>query len=242
MILIYDDLEALSHAAAGLFFQKAQHAVAERGWFAVALSGGSTPRRTYELLAEPPCRDRVPWSQVHVFWGDERCVPAGDPRSNARLAREALLDHVPVLADQVHPIDCAEAPDQAAATYEALLRRFFGDEPPRFDLVFLGLGENGHTASLFPRTPVLEEQKRWVAAVQPAGQDLQRVTLTAPLLNQAAVVAFLVSGADKAGVLRAVLEGPHDPRRLPAQLIAPPDGILQWLLDEPASQLLTRST
>lgn len=240
MILIHDDLEALSHAAAGLFVQHAWQAAAEQGRFSVALAGGGTPRRTYELLAQAPYRDRVPWPQVHVFWGDERCVPAADPRSNARMAREALLDHVPIPADQVHPVDGGAPPKQAAAQYEATLRRFFGDEPPRLDLLLLGLGEDGHTASLFPHTPVLDERERWAAAVWPTGQDLARVTLTAPLLNQAAVVVFLVAGAGKAGVLRDVLEGLRDPRRLPAQLVAPQSGLVQWLVDEAAARLLSR--
>ena len=163
----------LSHAAAGLFVQQARQASAARGRFSVALSGGSTPRRTYELLAEQPRRGQVPWSRVHVFWGDERCVPADDPRSNARLARETLLDHVPIPpAAKCIPSPAPAHPTRPPAQYETVLRRFFGDGPPRLDLVLLGLGEDGHTASLFPNTPVLEEQARWAAAVQAPSQDL----------------------------------------------------------------------
>jgi 6-phosphogluconolactonase len=240
MIWLYDDYAALSDAAAGLFVQQARQAAQVKGWFSVALAGGHTPQRTYQLLAQPHNRDRIPWGQLHVFWGDERCVPPDDPRSNARMARQALLAQVPVPPSQVHPIPCGQAPQAAAQQYEETLQTFFGDQPPRLDLVFLGLGENGHTASLFPGTPVLDEQERWVAAVHVAEQDMDRVTLTAPLINQAAVVAFLVSGATKAAILREVLEGPLDPNRLPAQLIRPSGGEVHWLLDQEAAGLLTR--
>jgi 6-phosphogluconolactonase len=234
----FADLNALSDAAARLFADQAEQASAARGRFSVALSGGSTPNRTYERLVQLPFRDRVPWSKVHFFWGDERCVPADDPRSNFRAARQAMLDHVPIPPEQIHPIPGVQEPRAAAEQYETLLRGFFGEGPPRFDMVFLGLGENGHTASLFPGTPVLDERQRWVAEVYVAEEDLFRVTLTAPLLNQAAVVVFLVAGAAKAAVLRDVLEGPQDPSRLPAQLIRPTNGELRWLVDRAASRLL----
>jgi 6-phosphogluconolactonase len=240
MIWLYDDYAALSDAAAGIFVQQARQAAQIKGWFSVALAGGHTPHRTYQLLAQPRHRDRIPWGQIHIFWGDERCVPPDDPRSNARMARQALLAHVPIPPSQIYPIPCSRSPQVAAEQYEGVLQAFFGDQPPRFDLVFLGLGENGHTASLFPGTPVLEERGHWVASVHVAEQDMDRVTLTAPLINQAAVVVFLVSGANKAAVLREVLEGPSDPNRLPAQLIRPADGELHWLLDREAASLLTR--
>ena len=239
MMEIYPDLATLSDAAAQFFADQAERAVAARGRFSVALSGGSTPRRTYELLARPPFGERVLWAKVHVFWGDERCVPADDPRSNYLMARQALLDHVPIPAEQIHPIPCSQEPHAEAECYEILLRRFFGERPPQFDVVLLGLGENGHTASLFPGTPVLEERQHWVADVYLAEQDLFRITLTAPLLNQAAVVVFLVAGAGKAAVLREVLEGPHDPIRLPAQLIRPKDGKVRWLVDQAAASLVS---
>jgi 6-phosphogluconolactonase len=214
--------------------------VAARGRFSVALAGGATPRRTYELLAAPPLRDQAPWDRVHVFWGDERCVPLNDSRSNARLAKAAWLDHVPIPGDQIHPMNCALDPAAAARHYEAQLREFFAGQPPRLDLVLLGLGEDGHTASLFPGTMVLAEVERWAAAVSVAEQDLYRVTLTAPLINQAAMVAFLVAGDAKAGVLREVLHGLRDPERLPAQLIQPQNGALRWLVDLAAAGSLAR--
>ena len=181
LIRIFDDPEALSRGAAEFFVDAARDAVAARGRFSVALSGGSTPRRTYEMLARPTFRDRVDWARTHVFWGDERCVDPDDPRSNARLAHEALLRHVPVPAGQVHPMDCLPDPREAARRYEALLQNFFAGGEPRFDLILLGLGENGHTASLFPGAPVLTEAARWVAEVYVAEQDLHRLTLTAAL-------------------------------------------------------------
>jgi len=198
MIEVYPDLESLSRAAAALLVKQANLAAAARGRFSVALAGGATPRRTYELLAAPPWADQAPWGRVHVFWGDERCVPLTDSRSNARLAKEAWLDRVPIPADQIHPLNCATDPAAAARQYEAHLREFFAGEPPILDLVLLGLGDDGHTASLFPGSAVLEEGERWAVAVHLAEAGLSRVTLTAPLINQAAMVAFLVAGGAKA--------------------------------------------
>jgi 6-phosphogluconolactonase len=240
MIQVFADSEALSRGAAEFFVSAARNAVAARGRFSVALSGGGTPRRTYELLAQPAFRGRLPWVQSHVFWGDERCVDPEDPRSNARLAREALLQHVPIPAGQVYPMVCAPTPAAGARSYEALLRNFFGAAEPRFDLILLGLGENGHTASLFPGAPVLKEQKRWVAEVYVAEQDMYRLTLTAGIINQARVVVFLVAGAAKAAVVQEVRQGPRDPRRLPAQLIQPERGELHWLLDKGAAGSIPR--
>jgi len=154
------------------------------------------------------------------------------------MARQALLNHVPVPASQIHAIPCAQGAERAAKEYEALLRSFFAGSPPRFDLVFLGLGENGHTASLFPGTPAVEERSRWVAEVYVSEQDMWRVTLTAPLINQAAIVAFLVAGTAKASILQRVQEGPSEPQTLPAQLIRPVDGTLLWMIDAEANQEL----
>jgi 6-phosphogluconolactonase len=238
MIRIYHDSEALSLAAAELFAAEARQAVQARGRFTIALAGGRTPRRTYELLAQDPFRDLVPWQKTHIFWGDERCVPADDPRNNALMARQTLLDHVPIPPEQVHPMVCDQSPQQAAVGYEALLRDFFHDSQPRFDLVVLGLGENGHTASLFPGTPVLEEQQRWVAEVYVAEEGLHRLTLTAAAINQAALVVFLVSGLSKAPILRNVLKEAQDPRSIPARLIKPVDGGLLWLVDRDAARQL----
>ena len=238
MIRICDDLEALSHATAELFTAEARQAVKDRGRFCVALAGGGTPHRTYELLAQQPFRDLVPWQNTHIFWGDERCVPADDPRNNARMACQALLDHVPVPFEQVHPMICNGSPRDAAAEYEALLLGFFAAGRPQFDLVLLGLGENGHTASLFPNTPAVDEQQRWVAEVYVAEEGLHRLSLTAPAINQAALVIFLVSGYAKAPILRKVLEETQDLGGIPAKMIKPVDGGLLWLVDRDAASLL----
>ena len=237
MITAYADMESLSHAAAQLFVRESHQAIHLRGRFVVLLAGGETPRRTYQLLAAAPFKDRVSWSAVHIFWGDERYVPAEDPRNNARMARQELLDYVPIPVTQIHPIHYSHSPHESAVEYETVLRTFFAGGPPRFDLVFMGLGENGHTASLFPGSPVLEEQLRWVAEVTVAEEALRRITLTAPLINQAECVAFLVAGAVKDHILQQVLEGSPDPRHVPACLIKP-KGRLLWLVDRNAARLL----
>jgi 6-phosphogluconolactonase len=242
MIKIYPDMESLSQAAAALIVEQANEAAAARGRFSIALSGANTPRRTYELMASPPFKDQAPWQQMHIFWGDERCVPSDDPRSNARMAKEAWLVHVPIPESQVHPMDCAQAPGEAARQYEAHLRQFFAGGPPHLDLALMGLGEDGHTASLFPGNPVLKETERWTAEVYEAERKLYRVTMTAPFINQAALVVFLVVGRSKAEVLREILQGPRDPDRLPAQLIAPQSGEILWLLDLEAAAELTDKT
>jgi 6-phosphogluconolactonase len=242
MIQVLADLEAVSRAAAELLVGRAREVIKDRNQFSLVLSGGHTPRRLYELLSSDPFRDQVSWDRVNVFWGDERCVPAEDPRSNEHMAREALLDHVRIPPLQIHPIHCSQRVHEAAVEYETLLRTFFKDGAPRFDFVLLGLGEDGHTASLFPNTPVLEEHEHWASGLYVAGQDFYRVTLTAAILNQAAAVAFLVTGASKAHILNEVLEGPFDPSRLPAQLIRPRSGQLFWLVDEESAGLLKRAS
>jgi 6-phosphogluconolactonase len=221
-----------------------------RSW---ALAGGSTPRALYRLLADPeaPFRNRLDWAGLHFFWGDERHVPPDHPESNFRMAREAMLDRVPVPAAHVHRIP-AEEPDaaRAAERYERELIETFGlraeaDEAqrrdwPRFDLVLLGLGEEGHTASLFPGSPLLTapRQQRLVAAVWVEAQRTWRITLTPPVLDHAATVIFLVSGAAKAPALAAVLDGEPRPELYPAQVVAPVDGRLLWLVDRDAAARL----
>jgi 6-phosphogluconolactonase len=233
-------------AAAQHFATDAAAATRRSGRFAVALSGGSTPRHLYELLASPAHAGRVDWPRVHVFWGDERCVPPDDSASNYRMARAALLDHVPVLDANVHRIRGEDAPTEAAAAYERELRAAFATPvgPPsratgcRFDLVLLGMGDDGHTASLFPGLSAVRERERWVVAEHVGEVSAWRVSLAPPVLNAAAHVVFLVSGAGKAAMLRQVLEGPSHPDALPAQAIAPIDGTLDWLVDTAAAAQL----
>lgn len=228
----------LARAAARCIADLAQAAVDERGRFAVALSGGSTPRQTYETLATPPYRDAIPWSAAHVFWSDERCVPPDHADSNYRLARLALLDRVPLPAENVHRIQGELPPEDAAQRYEAELR-LLGD-PPVLDLALLGLGADGHTASLFPGAPRPRAGAKAVAVYAEA-HGSWRVTLTLEALNLARRVLFLVSGEDKAAALAATLEGPNDPVRWPAQAVHGQTGEPEWLVDEAAASLLRGS-
>jgi 6-phosphogluconolactonase len=243
---VYPDADSLARAAAEHFTNLATEAMAARGRFVVALSGGSTPRTTYALLASDEFAGRVDWPRVHVFWGDERCVPPDHSDSNYRMARETLLDHVPLPTRNVHRLPDEMEPEQAAGEYERTLRSFFAQQPrgketrdgkpiPRFDLVLLGMGEDGHTASLFPGTAALHEQTRWVVAHYVDKLSAWRVTLTPVAINAAAHVTFLVSGAGKAERLREVLDGQHQPDVLPAQIVRPTDGRLLWLADAAAA-------
>jgi 6-phosphogluconolactonase len=241
-VRIFDDADELMRAAAEAIVSDAARAVEERGRFDWALAGGSTPRALYRLLADDPCRERLPWNAIHFYWGDERHVPPDHADSNYRMAREAMLDRVPVPAENVHRIP-AELPDAEAAAkeYEATLRSCFAipataaGEWPRFDLVQLGLGPEGHTASLFPGSPLLAERERWVAAPWVEAQHTFRITLTPPVLNHARRAMFLVSGAEKAAALHAVLAGPREPEVYPAQIVA---GNRLWLVDRAAARLL----
>jgi len=239
MIRTFHNVAALARGAADLFARTARSSIEQRGRFTVALSGGGSPRPVYELLAEPENLRRVPWENVFVFWGDERYVPLRDDRSNAGRAQSVLLDHVPIPPANIFPIyDERLSPDEAAAAYEKKIRDHFGHAAPRFDLILLGCGENGHTASLFPETPVLEESERLVAPVRVAHQDIARVTLTVPLLNMARITAFIAFGSRKASVVRDVINGPRQPEKLPAQLIQPVDGVMYWYLDTEAASAL----
>jgi 6-phosphogluconolactonase len=238
MIRVLADPEALGLEAARIFVQQAQFSVNRRGRFCAALSGGHTPGCLYELLAGPPFLDKVPWDRTHIFWGDERCVPADDKKNNAFMARQALLDHVPVPPNQIHPILCHGAPAKSAGQYRDLLHDFYAGGPPVFDLVLLGLGENGHTASLFPYDEILKDQDAWTSSVYVQEQNMYRVTLMPAVINRARLVVFLVSGDSKASVLKEVVADASDPFRLPAQLIRPESGELVWLADKAAAALL----
>ena len=234
---LYGDAEQLAGAGAELFVDKAADALKAHRRFRVALSGGSTPRRVYELLATPAFRSRVGWDQIDIFWGDERYVPADDHDSNYRMTADALLRQVSVPAANVHRVPTEiYPPEAAAATYEREIRQCFGESVavPRFDLIYLGLGTNGHMASLFPHSPTLKETSKLVLADFVAEVNSWRISMSTPLLNRGRTVAFLIEGGQKAQVLYDVLLGPRDPERLPAQLIAP-EGNLLWLVDEAAA-------
>lgn len=235
MIKRYPDSESLARAAAELFVQCAQEAIAARGRFLVALSGGSTPKAMHHILADA-MRDQVAWDHVHVFWGDERCVPPDHADSNYRMARETLLDHVPIPPEQVYRVHAELDPQAAAETYARTLQVQLPDG--RFDLIYLGMGYDGHTLSLFPHTEALRESERWVVANYVPTLEAWRLTTTPALDNQARCIAFLVSGEKKADALHAVLRGAHLPEQYPAQLIQPREGDLLWYVDTEAARLL----
>jgi 6-phosphogluconolactonase len=239
-VTVVADTAALAEAAAHEIVQAADGAVAARGRFTIVLAGGDTPRATYARLALPPFRDRIRWDRTWVFFGDERGVAPEDRQSNFGMARETLLSRVPIRPDRIFRIHGeAEDPEAAAADYARTIVEALGlrrGELPRFDLVLLGVGVDGHTASLFPWSPVLKEVFRPVAAVHAAAAATpQRFTLTFPVLNAAASVIFLVAGAEKAKVVKAIL---HDQANLPAAMVRPVDGRLLWLLDRAAASLL----
>ncbi len=231
---------ALAEAAAQAVADAAEAAVSQTGRFTLALSGGSTPRRLYARLASPPFSSRIDWPRLHVFWGDERCVPPDHPDSNYRLASESLLSKVPIPPERVHRMQGEDPdPERAAQAYAAELGRVFTLAPggrPGFDLILLGMGADGHTASLFPGSPALTETTRFTVALYVERVKAHRLTLTLPVLNAAARVIFLVSGEDKAETLRMVLTGGPSPLR-PASLIRPAGEVL-WLVDRAAAAWL----
>lgn len=237
------DAAALARRAAQYFVEMAGEAVAGRGRARIAISGGSTPKSTFQLLADPtlPWRARMPWEHLDLYWVDERAVPPDDAESNYRMTREALLDSVPLHSCQIHRIEGELPPEEAAARYESDLRSSFrleGAQSPRFDLVALGMGPDGHTASLFPHTAGLHETGRMVTANHVPQKDSWRITLTWPAINRASSVFFLIGGADKAEILKEVLMGERDPERLPSQFIRPSSSILTLILDQAAAALL----
>jgi 6-phosphogluconolactonase len=246
-IVLCPDPDTLAARAAEHIREASVRAIAARGRFTLALAGGSTPEKAYRLLAQPQRAGSIDWSKTHLFFGDERFVPHDDPRSNYGMARRALLRSAPIPAQQVFPIPTDLAtPQESAAAYARVLATFFGVEPgkdvPRFDLILLGMGDDGHTASLFPGKPALREQSAWVVATPPGvlPPPVDRVTLTFPVLNTAREVLFLVTGEKKAAPLRDVLEGAADVTVHPAAGVRPREGTLTWLVDEAAAQLLSR--
>ncbi len=250
VLQVFDDAQAVAFAAANALVTRALDAIAARGRFSVALSGGATPLRFYASLAArirsgAPGATAVAWDQVHVFWGDERAVPPEHSDSNYGAARGALLAQLRVPDANVHRIEGELDPGEAAATYEEVLRRQFGIRQgawPVFDLIFLGLGPDLHTASLFPGSAALDERERLAVATWVRSQDAHRITITPPVINHARAVMFLVTGGDKAPALRIALETEPDPMRRPAQVVLPVDGELIWLVDRAAAAELSPAT
>lgn len=243
-VRILTDLDAIAKRAAQEFLQAATAAVAEKGSFTVALTGGSTPKPLYSLLAtDSALRSQVPWDKMLVFFGDERNVGPDHPDSNFRMANQALLSKVPLKSEQIFRMkgEYNDAP-RAAQEYEQTLRESFKiseGQFPRFDLILLGMGNEGHTASLFPGTKALQESRRLVVRNWVGKLYADRITLTAPAINNAAQIIFMVAAADKAPALKAILEGPYEPDQLPAQLVAPQKGKLLWLVDTKAGGMLS---
>jgi 6-phosphogluconolactonase len=237
--IIIQDSQTITHKAMSMFLALATQAIEKRGVFSVALSGGSTPEHLYRALSDDAIQAQINWQKVHLFWGDERNVPASDPDSNFRMVNEALLKHIAIPAENVHRVTTEMAVTDAAIAYEKALRLFFPGDWPKFDLVLLGMGEDGHTASLFPHSEGLEEEKRWFIANFAPNRDIWRLTLTKNAINAARHVLVLVKGAQKAHMLVQVLQGDFNPIEKPIQTVNPIDGQLTWLLDEDAASLLS---
>ncbi len=237
---VYPTRNAVAQAATAQFVTAAERAQTARDRFIVALSGGNTPRDMFRMLVNE-YGTTLDWVHTQVFWGDERCVPMNDVENNAHNARLALLDQVPIPLNNIHRIQSELPPEAAAADYERTLRQYFGArglQQPRFDLVLLGLGPEGHTASLFPGSPALHEQEHWVSAVYVEKLESWRVTLTPLALNAATKVIFLVVGEEKAPILKQVLSEPKQPDLYPAQIVNPPQGQVLWIADEAAASQL----
>jgi 6-phosphogluconolactonase len=241
-IAIYPDSESLSQEAARLVVRLAQEAIVTHGRFMLALAGGSTPRKLYGLLASEPYREQIDWARVEIFWSDERCVPPDHPESNYRMAHEVMLSKLPIPEANIHRMPAEQADRQAAAeSYAAELRRVFGTAGvPVFDLIQLGMGPEGHTASLFPHQEALHERERLVLPVSVPKPPPERLTFTPPVLEAARHILFLVTGSDKAEAVQAVLEGQGGSDDYPARLVRAAAGEVIWLLDAAAAAALQR--
>jgi len=232
---ISKDSDQLSKRVAEWMVDFIHQTLKKQDRFVIALSGGNTPKKLYRLLASENYTDKIDWKKIHFFWGDERYVPFTDERNNAKMAFDTLLNHVPVDKSNVHIMRTDIAPDESAAAYEKLLHEYFYHKKHSFDLVFLGLGDNAHTLSLFPGYDIVHEKEKWVSSFYLEEQKTYRITLTAPIVNKSSRIAFLVTGSDKAASLYNVVYGEHDPDLYPAQLIQPFNGELYWFTDAAAA-------
>ncbi|GAB3696656.1 6-phosphogluconolactonase [Spirosoma flavus] len=230
----------LAKTAAKFIAKRINDVLKTQDRFTIALSGGSTPKALHELLAKSPYAEQIPWAQLHLFWGDERYVPIDDPQNNAGMAYDTLLGHVYTPEEQIHVWRTDLSPEEAAADYDRILHAYFGETGPTFDLILLGMGDDGHTLSLFPGTDVVHETTAWTKAYFLTKQDMYRLTITAPVANRAKCVLFLVAGPQKAAPLKEVLEGEFNPDVYPSQVIKPVDGELVWMVDEKAASALKK--
>ncbi len=236
---VFEDASVLYEVVAEQILTLANKSIDAEGRFSIALSGGQTPEELYKILSIPPFVDKMPWKNTHIFWGDERCVPLTDNRNNAYMAEVILLNNVPVPQENIHRIPVDMSPVKAARTYKKTLNEFFKGDRMSFDLILLGLGENGHTASLFPRTSVIYVLEKDVREIYLEDEKMFRITMTVPLINQAKNVLFMVTGANKADILKLVLNGEYQPSQYPAQLICPENGHLVWYVDQDAAEKLS---
>lgn len=236
---VFPSIVDLNTAAATFLIEIANNAVNTTGRFSIVLSGGRTPEQLYELLALSPYNHQMPWTETFFFWGDERCVPLEDKRNNAQMAQLALFNKIDIPPANIYRIPVNLPPDRAALAYEKSIKDFFEEEAPRFDLILLGLGDNGHTASLFPGTAVLREKSKGIRKVYvEEDQNEFRITMTAPLINLAHHILFLVTGENKANMLHTIFKSPYKPELYPAQLIKPQSGKLYWFTDNKAAKFL----
>ena len=234
-IVVRENMDELSKELADWFAGYVAEVLKKKSVFTFCLSGGSTPQKFYQLLSSRFYRDKIDWRKIHFFWGDERAVPFTDSRNNARMAFENLLNKVPVKKEQIHIIPTDKEPEPAAEAYQKLLKKQFAKSKHSFDFVLLGLGDNAHTLSLFPGYDVVHEKSKWVVSFFLKKQDMYRITLTAPVINNAAAVAFLVAGADKAEAVKHILKDASNSSLYPAQVIRPVHGRLFWWMDKAAA-------
>jgi 6-phosphogluconolactonase len=239
-INIFKTIKELLLAMANYFVSTAQSSISIRGECNIVLSGGSSPKLLYEMLASPDFKHRLDWERVNFFFGDERFVPADDPQNNALMVKNALFDPLNISASRIFVIDTSLSPQEAAGRYTSTVTDHFKARKVRFDLILLGLGDNSHTASLFPYTPVLADKSASIKEVYLEQQNIYRITMTAPLINQARHIAFLVYGEAKADAVHHVLENERNENKYPAQLIQPENGDLKWYIDEAAASRLNR--
>ncbi|WP_207511382.1 6-phosphogluconolactonase [Longitalea luteola] len=241
MLHIYKSPEEVSKALAAWITETIETTLQQQDRFTWVVTGGNSPKQLYELLAASPFRERIDWSKMHIFWGDERAVPLADNRNNAKMTFEHLLEKVPIVREQVHIMNTELPPAESAKAYEAILHNYFPEAGASFDLVLNGMGDDGHTLSLFPHTPVIHEQQAWVQSFYLDAQQMYRITLTAPIVNRARKVAFLTFGANKANALYEVIKGAPNIDQYPSQIIQPASGELHWFVDEAAAGRLQQA-
>lgn len=235
---IFENKEIMSDKLAAWIAGFIDDTLKQQEYFTLVLSGGSTPKILFQKLASAEYLSRINWKRIHVFWGDERVVPFKDERNNARMAFEFLLDHVDIPADQIHVMRTDIEPNFAATEYSKILHRYFDHTVQSFDLVLLGMGDDGHTLSLFPGSPIIEEHKNWVNSVYNKKQEMYRITLMPAIVNRSSRIAFMVEGEKKAHALHEILEGKYDPSQFPSQIIKPVSGELHWFVDKAAAKNL----